>query len=102
MADVDAAWATYQTADGLEYYFNSVTEETTWDKPDSLKSQDELDTGDWYWIPDDDEGFIVGNIVHEFYDGASTVRTPEGDVRRPPPAASQRPCELTRWPGIAN
>jgi len=98
MADVAAAWATYQTADGLEYYFNSVTEETTWDKPDELKTQDELDTGEWFWIPDEDEGYLVGNIVHEFYDGASTVRTPDGDELQIeiPKGATLEPVKLSQ------
>lgn len=78
MGDVDSAWEAFQSADGLEYYYNSVTEETTWDKPEALKGADEDDTGDWFWVPDESQGYIVGKVEHEYYDGNTTVRTPDG------------------------
>ena len=39
---VGLSWNEVQTADGRVYYFNSETRESQWDKPDVLKSEDEL------------------------------------------------------------
>lgn len=32
-------WEAFQTDDGEWYYYNSATEETTWDKPAPLKKK---------------------------------------------------------------
>ncbi len=37
-------WQELQTPEGLTYYFNTRTNGTTWDKPDALKSADELNS----------------------------------------------------------
>lgn len=40
------------TDDGLDYYVNTETNETTWEKPEELMTEDELrSTGDWVWAP---------------------------------------------------
>mmetsp|Transcript_7888 Transcript_7888/g.13279 ORF Transcript_7888/g.13279 Transcript_7888/m.13279 type:complete len:1294 (-) Transcript_7888:21-3902(-) len=78
MGDVDSAWEAYVSADGLEYYYNTITEETTWDKPECLKGGEDQDSGDWFWIPDESQGYVVGQVLHEYYDGNTTVRTLDG------------------------
>lgn len=35
-------WKAVKTAEGKEYYFNSVTNATTWQKPDDLKDDIEV------------------------------------------------------------
>ncbi len=56
-------WQTLQTPEGLDYYYNTVTNVTTWDKPDALKSADELSNqGDWVWMPDDRDCFIPATV----------------------------------------
>ena len=80
MGDVDSAWEAYVSADGLEYYYNTITEETTWDKPECLKGGEDQDSGDWFWIPDESQGYVVGQVLHEYYDGNTTVRTLDGSV----------------------
>jgi hypothetical protein len=40
------------TDDGLDYYVNTESNETTWEKPEELMTEDELrGTGDWVWCP---------------------------------------------------
>ena len=40
------------TEDGLDYYVNTETNETTWDKPEELMTSEELNqSGDWFWAP---------------------------------------------------
>ena len=73
-------WQAFVSPDGGEYYYNNATGESTWDKPEELKDATEKDVGEWCWIPEPAEGFIVGQILHQYNDGAATVRTPEGRV----------------------
>lgn len=100
-----AEWQVLKTPEGLTYYYNtyrrlvlsfrlwliasfvtarSKTNITTWDKPDALKTEDELASsvcrfsfcclpltlltllptqGDWVWMPDEKESFIPARIV---------------------------------------
>eukprot|EP00484_Ammonia_sp_Unknown_P018101 CAMPEP_0197028252 /NCGR_PEP_ID=MMETSP1384-20130603/7978_1 /TAXON_ID=29189 /ORGANISM="Ammonia sp." /LENGTH=1466 /DNA_ID=CAMNT_0042457223 /DNA_START=22 /DNA_END=4422 /DNA_ORIENTATION=+ len=59
-------WQELRTEDGLVYYFNRKTQETTWDKPAELMSDDEKAyASDWVWVPDDMEVYIAGRIIDE-------------------------------------
>ena len=45
-------WQALLTDDGLEYYVNTETNETTWEKPEELMTTEELNArGDWVWAP---------------------------------------------------
>jgi hypothetical protein len=39
-----SVWQACKDAEGLEYYYNAETKETTWEKPKELMSADELDS----------------------------------------------------------
>ena len=54
-------WVQYQSEDGIPYFYNEETGESTWDTPDELKTADEDDGGDWRWIPDEEVGFLVNS-----------------------------------------
>lgn len=41
--EVTTIWQACKTPDGLDYYFNTVTNETTWDKPEELMTDEEKD-----------------------------------------------------------
>jgi myosin heavy subunit len=50
--------------DGQEYYYNTETHETTWDKPEELMTEDEKDgAGKWFWVPDSKLAFVPGKVV---------------------------------------
>ena len=75
-------WKEFQTPDGIKYYHNSMTGATTWDKPDELKTPEEMDKkGDWAWIPDYDLGFIPARKIQTFNDGRVQLETEDGKVR---------------------
>eukprot|EP00928_Gymnodinium_smaydae_P087812 TRINITY_DN72008_c0_g1_i1.p1 TRINITY_DN72008_c0_g1~~TRINITY_DN72008_c0_g1_i1.p1 ORF type:complete len:580 (-),score=182.43 TRINITY_DN72008_c0_g1_i1:174-1913(-) len=43
-----SAWTEHQHSDGRRYYYNRVTKQSSWDKPDALKSQEEkANTTSW-------------------------------------------------------
>ncbi|CAM9589718.1 unnamed protein product [Chrysoparadoxa australica] len=58
-------WQQKKTADGTDYYWNTVTESVTWDKPDVLCTAEERDTasGDWVWVKDESEGWEPGRLI---------------------------------------
>lgn len=41
--EVASIWQACKTPDNLDYFFNTVTNETTWEKPDELMNDDEKD-----------------------------------------------------------
>lgn len=45
--DPAKAWQEFTAPDGRKYYFNSVTQENTWTKPDALKTPNE---GKWFSV----------------------------------------------------
>jgi hypothetical protein len=68
-----------KTADGQKYYFNSVSNETTWEKPDCLKTDaDREKAGEWYWCPHDVEGFVPAKKVGGGM-GRITLETEDGE-----------------------
>mmetsp|Transcript_26599 Transcript_26599/g.58401 ORF Transcript_26599/g.58401 Transcript_26599/m.58401 type:complete len:586 (+) Transcript_26599:43-1800(+) len=47
-ADEASAWTEHTHRDGRRYYYNRITEASSWDKPDCLKSQEErMNTTSW-------------------------------------------------------
>ena len=70
--------------------FNTETQETQWDKPDELKTSEELaDNGEWLWIPDATEVFVPAKIVaskkkkkRSKKSGKVTVETEEGKKKK--------------------
>merc|ERR1719199_1509759 len=42
-------WTEHKAADGRTYYYKASTNESTWDKPDDLKSAEELAQNNTVW-----------------------------------------------------
>ena len=51
--NMQMGWEEKLTMAGLPYYYNAETEEITWEKPDALRTPEEIAalSGDWVWIP---------------------------------------------------
>ncbi len=45
-ANLDVEWTEHKTADGKRFFYNHKTKESTWEKPDTLKTAEELQC-DW-------------------------------------------------------
>ena len=53
------AWCERFTVNGTPYYHHTGTGKVAWEKPDALKTADELkiDKGSWIWLKDDVESW---------------------------------------------
>eukprot|EP01084_Bolivina_argentea_P201244 344028_1 len=75
-------WQELRTEDGLIYYFNRKTQETTWDKPDELMSDDEKAYAtDWVWVPDDREVYVAGRIIDDSNNNQCIIEMENGEER---------------------
>ena len=62
--NIDNAWKEMKTADGGVYYFNTISEQATLDKPKVLQTAaDQERDGEWYWLPDDEAAFIPAKKI---------------------------------------
>eukprot|EP00743_Colponemidia_sp_Colp-15_P007995 GILK01008660.1.p1 GENE.GILK01008660.1~~GILK01008660.1.p1 ORF type:complete len:2044 (+),score=493.00 GILK01008660.1:237-6368(+) len=66
-------WEELMSADGIPYYYNRHTNQTTWDKPDDSDS-----SGQWMWIPDEEEAFLPARVVQTMFDGSMQLDTERG------------------------
>lgn len=41
MTSVSAEWTMHTASNGLTYYYNNDTKKSTWEKPDTLKTEEE-------------------------------------------------------------
>ena len=59
----------------LDYYVNTETNETSWDKPEELMTEEELNaTGDWLWVPDEQNVFVPAKQIAKRMGTASKVK----------------------------
>ena len=68
--------------DGLVYYFNRKTQETTWDKPSALMTDDEKAfASDWVWAPDEREVYVAGRVIDDSNPAQCVVELDSGEER---------------------
>ena len=85
MESSEGEWAAYTTDQGVTYYHNATTNETTWDKPAALQSESERNqtagSEVWRWVYDDDEVFVpakeLGNGAYQTVSGRTETFPPE-------------------------
>ncbi|PKK69511.1 hypothetical protein RhiirC2_850665 [Rhizophagus irregularis] len=61
-------WTEHTSPDGRKYYFNSITKQSSWDKPDELKTSEELALGSCAWKEFTAEGgrkYYYNSITNE-------------------------------------
>eukprot|EP01083_Nonionella_stella_P052430 139092_1 len=60
-----ADWTELTSGDGLVYYYNTKTHETSWEKPLELKDIDEMEQdGEWVWMPHSRECFVPARVIN--------------------------------------
>ena len=56
-----------------------VVAATTWDKPDALKTEADMEkAGHWVWAPDAVEAFVPAKKLEVFYDGRQEIEKEDG------------------------
>eukprot|EP01137_Pigoraptor_chileana_P032461 Opistho-2@21853 len=74
-----ADWKEFFTPEGVPYYYNKKTKETSWDKPDALKTAADHDLGgDWVWCPHEIDAYIPAKAGPKLSDGSQRVQTEDG------------------------
>lgn len=92
MAEVDG-WKEYYTADGIAYYFNAETQETSWDKPDCMKTEEEMEgQGDLFWAPHAEEGYVCGKVIQTYMDGSKDLVLDSGEIHTTHPDDELHPA----------
>ena len=94
-ASAETNWVEKSTVDGALYYFNPSTEAVAWDKPDVLKTREELETdsGEWVWASDEKDVWVPARVVGR--SGTSvTLQLQSGQRRAVTPDAEKEPL----WP----
>lgn len=62
----NTVWKCLKTADGVDYYYNTETQETSWDKPWELMTEEEKAQGDdWFWVPDEEQAFVPARLIKQ-------------------------------------
>jgi len=73
------AWSELLSPEGLVYYYNDSTDETSWEKPDELKSPSEFERdGEWVWAPNEADAFVPARIIQKLSKGAVELELENG------------------------
>jgi len=64
--ETPTVWQALVTKDGLDYYYNTETQETSWEKPEELMTEDEINSaGEWLWVPHQTEVYVAGKVLEK-------------------------------------
>lgn len=60
-------WSERATVDGMPYYYNSLNDNVSWEKPDELKTEEEkkIDSGNWVWVRDKKEAWLPAQLLDD-------------------------------------
>ncbi|GBG29678.1 Myosin-1 [Hondaea fermentalgiana] len=94
-------WVRRETYDGKPYYFNhsamSVDESVQFEKPDSLKTEEELarTSGEWVWAPHPTRIWQPAKVLKRNKDGSVLVQPYKGNQMTIPADGLMQPCRET-------
>eukprot|EP00808_Paulinella_micropora_P005871 g56997.t1 len=92
-------WKALKTPDGLEYYFNQDTGQTTWEKPEELMTEaDREREGEWYWLEHAVDGFIPARKIADL--GGKTKFETEDGQSHTYKAADAKKLERMYWTSL--
>jgi hypothetical protein len=58
---------------------SQLTNVTTWDKPEALKTEADMEkAGRWVWAPDATHAFVPAKFIEQFYDGRIELEKEDG------------------------
>lgn len=77
-----SGWMEKKTLEGMEYYYNKNSEDVSWEKPDALKTPEELEEakGEWMWIPHPTLVWQAARRVKKKKDGTNKFKTVDGST----------------------
>ena len=94
---VSTGWKEMKTPEGQSYYWNQATGQTTWEKPEELKTEaDRERAGDWIWMPHPVEGFLPAKRISE-NPQKLVAETEDGRQHTILKKELQGPVEQLRW-----
>jgi hypothetical protein len=73
-------WEERWTLDDVPYYYNSKTEAVSWEKPDELKTAEELEheAGEWTWVPSPHIVWQGARVAKKLANGDTLCKTLAG------------------------
>lgn len=71
----DKSWIEKMTADKVPYYYNTASESVSWDKPNCLKTAEEMkhDDGEWVWVSDPTEAWVPARVKSRTGDSVTVL-----------------------------
>ena len=94
---ISSGWKEMKTPEGQSYYWNQGTGQTTWEKPEELKTEaDRERAGDWIWMPHPVEGFLPAKRISENAQKL-VAETEDGRQHTILKKELQGPIEQLRW-----
>ena len=94
---ISSGWKEMKTPEGQSYYWNQATGQTTWEKPEELKTEaDRERAGDWIWMPHPVEGFLPAKRLSENAQKL-VAETEDGRQHTILKKELQGPVEQLRW-----
>jgi len=79
---VVTSWVESETYEGKRYFFNPEGPAIRWDKPEELKTPEDVEktSGEWIWAPHKTDYWIPAKVVKTKKDGSKDVQPYKGSV----------------------
>ena len=79
-------WVQRRTLDGLVYYYEPDSGRVSWEKPEELKTDQEIleDQAEWVWVPHPKNVWQPAKVISKESNGAVIVNTMNNEVHKVP------------------